>query len=237
MTPDPQGCEVQDLRVTRGGRVVLDGITLSLTQRRIGIIGRNGSGKSTLARTLAGLQRPDTGQVRIAGIDPVRDRRGMLDRLGILFQNPDHQIFMPSVAEELAFGLIQQGHGRAAARDRVHTLLAEHHRADWADRPVTALSEGQRRYLCLMSVLAMEPRTILLDEPFAGLDLPTSWHLDRVLAGLAQQLVLITHDPRNLEGWDRVIWLDGGRIAGDGPASEITAQYLDAMRREADARC
>lgn len=234
MPESTDGIDLAGLTVRRGGDVILDGLTAALTERRIGIIGRNGSGKSTLARAIAGLQKVQAGRVRVDGLDPVKDRRGMLDRLGILFQNPDHQIFMPTVSEEMAFGLIQTGRSKAEAAQLVAQVLADHGRGDWAERPVTALSEGQRRFLCLMSVIAMAPATILLDEPFAGLDLPTQWHLESWLARLPQRLVLITHDPRNLTGYDRVIWLDDGRIAADGPPSEVTERYIAAMRARVD---
>lgn len=237
MSSQPTGLEISNLTVRRGGRVVLEDISLTIREQRVGIIGRNGSGKSTFARALAGLQKPEQGSVRIDGIDPLRDRRGVLDRVGILFQNPDHQIFMPTVIEELTFGLHQQGKSKPEALRIAQTVLQEHGRADWQDRPVAMLSEGQRRYLCLMAVLAMGPGTILLDEPFAGLDLPTSWHLESWLDKLSQRLILISHDPRNLTNFDRVIWLEEGRIAADGPAGEIMNSYLDAMKRLAGTGC
>jgi biotin transport system ATP-binding protein len=213
------------------GRTILSDLTLTLTQARIGVVGRNGSGKTSLLRLLSGLVPPTTGTVRVDGLNPARDRKAMLHRLGILFQNPDHQIIFPTVAEELAFGLLQQGQTKAAASTAVHALLAAHGRSHWYDRPVTALSQGQRHFLCLLSVLAMAPQTILLDEPFAGLDLPTQMRLTRALATLPQRLILITHDPLALAGYDRVIWLEGGQVRADGAADTVMTAFMAEMDR------
>ena len=211
------------------GKPVLHGLTLNLTERRIGIVGRNGSGKTTLLRLLAGLIPPSAGTVRLGGLDPARDRRAMLAAVGILFQNPDHQILFPTVAEELAFGLIQIGRSRAEAARDVAALLAAEGRSHWADAPVSTLSHGQKHYLCLLAVLAMRPATLLLDEPLAGLDLPTQTRLARRLAALPQQVVTITHDPAAAGDADRVIWLEAGRVVADGPAAPVLAAFAAAM--------
>ena len=217
------------------GRPILHDLTLTLTEPRIGIVGRNGSGKSTLLRLIAGLIAPTEGQVRLGTLDPASDRKPLLNRVGILFQNPDHQILFPTVTEELAFGLRQQGHPDPAAR--VKSLLASEGRSHWADAATHTLSQGQRHYLCLLAVLLMAPETILLDEPFAGLDLPTTTRLTRKLAQLPQRLITISHDPAAVADADRVIWLEGGRVVGDGPAPETLAAFtMDmAMRGGRDA--
>jgi len=212
-------------------------LSLHLTERWIGIIGRNGSGKTTLLRLIAGLIAPDCGTVRVAGIDPARDRKAMLARLGILFQNPDHQIIFPTVAEELAFGLRQQGVDKGEAAHQVRALLRLHGRAHWETEAVTALSQGQRHFLCLLAVLAMGPRVILLDEPFAGLDMPTQLRLERTLDALPQRLITITHDPASLQGFDRVIWLEDGAVRTDGTVARVLPEFTAEMARlgEADA--
>lgn len=233
------GITLASATVRLAGRVVLDGLTLTLSQQRIGILGRNGSGKTTLLRLIAGLIAPDSGMVRVEGIDPFTDRKAALAALGILFQNPDHQILFPTVEEELAFGLAQQGLPQAEALARAHVLLQAEGRAHWAKAPVSTLSQGQRHYLCLLSVLLMGPRTILLDEPLAGLDLPTQTRLARRFAALPQRLVTITHDPATLHGADRVLWLEAGRIAADGPPGTVlpafTAEMARIGERDADA--
>jgi biotin transport system ATP-binding protein len=232
MSDQTSGITLSAASVRLGGTLVLDAVSLHLTEARIGILGRNGSGKTTLLRVIAGLLQPVSGTVRVDGADPFADRKAALAALGILFQNPDHQILFPTVEEELAFGLVQQGLPQAEANARARAALEADGRAHWASAPVTALSQGQRHYLCLLAVLLMQPRTILLDEPLAGLDLPTQARLARRFAALPQRLVTITHDPASVAGADRVIWLDGGRVVADGPPAAVIPAFTAAMDRE-----
>ncbi|MGB8811800.1 MAG: AAA family ATPase, partial [Paracoccaceae bacterium] len=125
----------------------------------------------------------------------------------------------------------QQGRSNEGARTLARQTLTQHGRAHWASVSVAALSQGQRHYLCLMSVLAMQPATILLDEPFSGLDLPTQTRLTRALHALPQRLITITHDPEMLADYDRVIWLEAGEIHQDGPAAAVLAAFAAEMAR------
>jgi biotin transport system ATP-binding protein len=215
--------------VTLQGRQILAPLSLTLAEARIGIIGRNGSGKTTLLRLMAGLIAASGGTVRVHGENP-DDRRAMLGAIGIVFQNPDAQILFPTVAEEIAFGLRQMGQSAAQARAAALALLAGEGRASWADAPTHTLSGGQRHYLCLLAVLAMVPKTILLDEPFAGLDMPTQIRLMRRLSALPQQIITISHDPATMAGADRVIWLEAGHVQADGPAACVLPAYVQAMQ-------
>ncbi len=231
------GIVLEDVACSLGGRLVLSGLSLRLSEPRIGIVGRNGSGKTTLLRLIAGLIAPSQGRITAEGIDPFADRKGALARLGILFQNPDHQILFPTVEEELAFGLRQQGRTQAQALAAARAALAAEGRAHWAGAAISTLSGGQKQWLCLMAVLLMRPATILLDEPFAGLDLPTVARMTRRLASLPQRLVTISHDPGAVAAADRVIWLERGRIAADGPPAAVLPAFTAEMARigEADA--
>nr|WP_249218769.1 ABC transporter ATP-binding protein [Falsirhodobacter algicola] len=223
---------LQGAEVTVQGHRLLQPLTLHLTERRIAVLGRNGAGKTTLLRLLAGLQPASAGTVQVEGADPA-DRRAMLGAIGILFQNSDHQIIFPTVIEELSFGLRQMG--RPDAEETARAALAAEGRADWADRPVSTLSQGQKQYLCLLSILLMAPQTILLDEPFAALDLPTRLRLRRRLADLPQRLITITHDPASVEGCERVLWLEGGAIRADGPPAAVLPDFVAEMERLARA--
>jgi biotin transport system ATP-binding protein len=224
-----QGIHLSGAEVAVMGKRLLGPLNLTIHEHRVAILGRNGSGKSTLLRLIAGLMAASSGQVRVDGIDPSGDRKGLIARLGILFQNPDHQIIFPIVEEELAFGLRQMGLGKGEALEIARQRLAQEDRAHWAGLPVSSLSQGQRQYLCLLAVLMMEPATLLLDEPFSGLDIPTANGLARHLAGLSQRLMVVTHDPAVVAGYDRVIWLEGGLVAGDGTPDQVLPAYLAAM--------
>lgn len=197
--------------------------------RRVAVLGRNGSGKTTLARVMAGLTKATGGTVRIAGVDVARDRRGALGAVGILFQNPDHQIIFPTVEEELAFGLTQMGVGKEEVAARVAQTLDRFGKAAWRTAAIHQLSQGQRQLVCLMAILAMSPKVIILDEPFAGLDIPTAMHLTRVLDAVDATLVHITHDPRMIAGYDHALWIEGGAVQIQGVAAEIAPAFEAAM--------
>ncbi|MBQ0805783.1 MAG: ABC transporter ATP-binding protein [Sulfitobacter sp.] len=214
-----------------GGVAVLHDVTLQANERRIGVVGRNGSGKTSLARVLAGLVSPAAGQVQIAGVDVAKDRKAALRTVGILFQNPDHQIIFPTVEEEISFGLTQLGQSGTDAAQNTAAMLAQFDRTHWAKAAIHQLSQGQRQLVCLMSILAMRPKLIILDEPFAGLDIPTTLHLTRVLSQLDAHLVHITHDPQHLAGYDRVIWIDEGRVAQDGSGQTVIPAFMTRMQQ------
>ena len=222
--------DLLDIGVTLGGRPVLEGVTASLAEARLGIVGRNGSGKTTLARVVAGLIEPDKGQARTFGIDMAKDRRAALRHVGIIFQNPDHQIIFPTVLEEIAFGLTQQGQRPRDAEAAARAMLERFGKAHWAPAATHSLSQGQKQLLCLMAVLAMQPKVIVMDEPFSGLDIPTRLQLMRYLDGIAAQVVMVTHDPAHLHGFDRILWLDGGRLIADGPPEAVLPAFEAQMR-------
>ena len=228
--PEPALIELNAVDYAPDGKPVLRDISLRTDARRIGIVGRNGSGKTTLARVMAGLVTPDRGKVEIAGVEVARDRKAALGTVGILFQNPDHQIIFPTVEEEIAFGLTQMGQSKGEAADGTRQILERLGKAHWAKAAIHQLSQGQRQLVCLMSVLAMSPRVILLDEPFSGLDLPTARQLERIFDGLDVTLVQITHDPAALAGYDQVIWLDEGRIVEEGAAAPVLAAFTARMQ-------
>ncbi|MEQ9259435.1 MAG: ABC transporter ATP-binding protein [Roseovarius sp.] len=213
------------------GKEILRGVSLDVDVARLGVVGRNGSGKSTLARLVAGLVAPSEGRVRVNGKELAADRRAALSEVGILFQNPDHQIIFPSVLEEVAFGLGQQGMGRREAEAEAREVLARFGKAHWEEAAVAGLSQGQKHLVCLMAVVAMEPKLLILDEPYAGLDIPTRRQLMRYLGRYEGALLHISHDPEDLAGYDHVIWLEMGGVAREGAAEAVLAAYRDEMER------
>ncbi len=211
-------------------RPILSNVTLEISEKRVGLIGCNGSGKTSLLRMIAGLQEPDKGYVKIKGVDVAKDRQQAISTVGLIFQNPDHQIIFPTVEEEIAFGLESQLGDKAEAIRKANEILEAFGRSHWAALGTHMLSQGQRHLVCLMSVLAMKPSVILLDEPYAGLDWPTSSALYQWLEGLDQQIVLITHDLEHLRNFDRIIWLDDGKLAMDGTPETVLTAYVKEMK-------
>lgn len=223
---------IDALSCVLGEREVLRDLSLEIGERRVAIVGRNGSGKTTLLRCMAGLVKPTRGAVHVHGVEVYKDRKNAIQTVGLLFQNPDQQIIFPTVSEELAFGLHQLGRSKADARNAVIEMLERFGRADWLDRPVSQLSQGQRHLVCLMAVLLMQPKVILLDEPFTGLDIPTTRALHRLLDTLEAQVIQITHAPGELRGYDRLIWIENGRVHRDGPVDQVRAEFLAAMTND-----
>jgi len=213
---------------------VLDQINLNISEHRIGIIGVNGSGKSTLAKLISGLIAPTSGSIRLNKIDVFKDRKAALKTVGIIFQNPDHQIIFPTCVEEISFGLIQQGMTRIEAEKKSKQLLLKFDKSNWSDELAHNLSQGQRHFLCLISILAMEPDVIILDEPYAGLDLPTSIKLKNTIKKLNQQIVMITHDREILEDFERILWIDNGKIVRDGSFENVMPDFEKEMRKRAN---
>jgi biotin transport system ATP-binding protein len=221
--------QIQAVSHSYGEREVLAGIDLSLAEDRIGVIGANGSGKSTLARLLNGLVVPSTGRVLVDGMDTARDGAGVRRKVAFVFSDPDAQIVMPTVAEDVAFSLRRHGLGKLEVAQRVGEILARFGLAGHADHPAHLLSSGQKQLLALASVLVTDPQILVCDEPTTLLDLRNSRQVAGLLEGLSQQVVLITHDLDLLAGWQRVLVIDGGRVVADGPAQESIAYYQALM--------
>ncbi len=211
------------------GQQILSDVSVDTSSHRIGVVGRNGSGKSTLARLLAGLVVPSAGSILVNGQNLAKDRKAALSQVGILFQNPDHQIIFPTVEEEISFGLRQLGQSREAAKAKAQETLSVFAKSHWADAHISTLSQGQRHLVCLMSVVAMTPKAIILDEPFTGLDTPTKAQLNSYLARYDGRLIHISHDSQDLAHYDHVIWIEKGTIVRAGNAASVLAAYTKKM--------
>jgi len=208
-----------------GDRTVLSGIDLTLAERRIGVVGANGSGKSTLARLLNGLVVPTRGRVRFDGLDTARDGRAVRGRVGFVFTDPDAQVVMPTVAEDVAFSLRRAKLPRAEVAARVRDALDRFGLGGHAEHPCHLLSGGQKQLLALTSVLVTEPDVLVCDEPTTLLDLRNARLVSDLLSRLPQQVVLVTHDLDRLAGWDRVVVVDEGRVVADDAPGPAVAAY------------
>ncbi len=218
--------------LTIGGKRILSDLTLSLNEDRIGVIGLNGSGKSSFARMLNGLRLPDSGSLELFGAEAERAAAELPRHVGFVFQNPDHQAIFPTVEEEIAFGLTQLGAGKDESRERARAFLALHGCEALAPSPIAELSEGQKQLVCILSVLVMEPTLLVLDEPMTSLDaLATRGIADKILT-LPQKIVMVSHDLDLFEGFDRILWLEDGRLRMDGSPYEV----LRAYRADIDRR-
>ncbi|MEJ2228554.1 MAG: ABC transporter ATP-binding protein [Alphaproteobacteria bacterium] len=201
-------------------------ITLRFDEQRIAIIGGNGSGKSTLARMLNGLLLPDSGDVLVDGLSTKREAAKVRGLVGYVFQNPEHQIVMPTLEEDLAFGLWNMNLAKDEVTARVDAMLAAHGLEAKRHSPAHLLSGGEQKLLTLLSVLIMEPRYIVFDEPMNSLDLRARRRLASVMAGLQQNIITITHDFELIADYDRAILLHEGRVAGDGLPADVVQQYI-----------
>jgi biotin transport system ATP-binding protein len=213
-----------------GRRQVLRNVSVTLPESRIGVIGANGSGKSTFARLLNGLVVPDVGRVLVDGHDTRREGRSVRRLVGFCFTDPDAQIVMPTVREDVGFGLRRRGAGAAQKTALVDRTLADFGLADHADQAAHLLSGGQKQLLALASVLVTEPAVLIMDEPTTLLDLRNAEAVGRIVASLSQQVILLTHHLSLLTDFDRVLVFDEGRIVEDDAPAAAIADYQERMR-------
>ena len=233
--PGPPGTRSSEIRltgvtVTREGQDVLRDVDLCLDEQRIAVIGLNGSGKSTLVRLLNGLLLPTRGTVQVGGLSTATDAKRIRRQVGFVFQNPENQIVMPLVAEDLAFGAKNLGLRGDELSARVDGVLERLGIPHLAERESYALSGGEKQLVALASVLVMEPSTIVFDEPTTMLDRRNRRRLQATIDELDQRAVVVTHDLELIGGYDRVLVVHEGRIVFDGapgPAVEFYCEISD----------
>ncbi|MBO0124160.1 energy-coupling factor ABC transporter ATP-binding protein [Agrobacterium sp. OT33] len=213
------------------GRQALQPLSLTLTERRIGVIGLNGSGKTTFARLINGLNKPSEGKVAVNGLDTVTDAKAVLQTVGFIFQNPQNQIILPIVRDDVAFGLKRLGLGKAETEARVKAVLARLGISHLEERRAHELSGGELQLAALAALLVTEPHILILDEPTNQLDLKNRAVVEKTMVTLSQSLIVITHDLPLLEGFDRVLVFHGGALIADAAPEEAVAQYLAAVAR------
>ena len=213
------------------GSQVLYGVDLVIERgERVALFGPNGAGKTTLLLHLNGILRGGHGQVRVGGLAvEEQNLQEVRRRVGIVFQDPDDQLFMPTVRDDVAFGPANLGLRGTELEWRVLHALEQVGMADQADRPPHHLSFGQRRRVAVATVLAMEPEILVLDEPSSNLDPASRRELADILLGLDVTVLMVTHDmPYALELCERAVILNDGQVAADGPTGTILAD-VDLM--------
>ena len=219
------------------GHAALHGVDLRIAPgERVAVLGPNGAGKTTLALHLNGILTPQAGSVSVDGLDVVRrNLKEVRRRVGVVFQDPDDQLFMTSVGDDVAFGPANLGLSGPELRARVDAALAAVRMSEARERPPHHLSFGERRRVALATVLAMDPTVLVLDEPTSNLDPAGRRELADVLARIPVTLVMITHDlPYALQLCERSVVMDAGRIVADEPTRALLAdrELLEQHRLE-----
>ena len=216
-----------DCSVKFKAHVALHPFSLSLAERRIGIVGLNGSGKTTFAKLINGLVKPSTGTVSLDGLDTVKDAGAVLKRAGFIFQNPAQQLIMPQVREDIVFGLKAHGCDAAEAARRAEAALARFGISALGERRVHELSGGELQLAAIASVTATGPDVLIFDEPVNQLDLKNRARVVEAIRALSENAIVISHDLPLVEDFDRVLVFHEGRIAFDGAPLAAIARYRE----------
>ncbi|MEO9322835.1 ABC transporter ATP-binding protein [Nocardioides sp. C4-1] len=230
---DGAGVEVPGAGDADPPRQLLLPTTLTLSERRIAVIGPNGSGKSTLVRLLNGLVRPSVGRVVVHGVDVGRHPRQARRKVGFCFTDPSAQLVMPTCVEDVELSLRRDERDGTRRRARALAALAEMGLTDQAEQSVHTLSGGQKQLLALAGVLATGPEVLVADEPTTLLDLANSRRVATLLLGLAQQLVLVTHDLDLARRCDRALLVADGAVRLDGEPGEVVEAYVRSVEQDA----
>ena len=208
---------------------LLSGVTVTLPEQRVAVLGANGSGKSTLLRLLNGLVEASSGQVLVDGIDVGREPKKARAHVGFVFTDPLSQLVMSTPADDIELSLRKHVKGRNERRAQAVGLLTERGLGELADRSIYDLSGGERQLVSLTTVLAVEPSVVVADEPTTLLDLRNRCEVTRALMSLEQQVVIATHDLELAAACDRGLVIDEGRLVFDDGAPEAVAHYRGLM--------
>ncbi|MDR6971550.1 ABC transporter ATP-binding protein [Leifsonia shinshuensis] len=205
-------------------------VSLALDARTVAVVGENGSGKSTFARLLAGLVTATDGGVRILGHDPVRQAAELRREVAVVFSNPDAQIVMPTVAEDVAFSLRPERLGRDETARRVDEALDRFGLSALRDRSSHELSGGQKQLLALAGAFVRRPRLVVADEPTTYLDARNARLVaSHLLEDAGHRLVLVTHDLTLAARCDAAVLFAAGRVEAVGHPEDVIAEYEAAL--------
>ncbi|WP_455477198.1 energy-coupling factor ABC transporter ATP-binding protein [Bartonella sp. B41] len=212
-----------------GDLCALKDITIQMTERRIAIIGANGSGKSTFVRLINGLQLPSSGFVSVDGLDTRNDAKAVRRKIGFVFQNPDNQIVLPLVEEDLSFGLKNLKLSKNEIKKRVDEVLQHYNLQDFRNHAVHSLSGGQKQLIAISGVVAMRPDYVIFDEPTTLLDLRNKRRVTQVIEELPQTVIVVSHDLEFLRKFDRILVFDKGEIVVDDVPFVAIKEYTRRM--------
>lgn len=223
--------EAQDVSYTYDGNNerALDGLNLKIRRgTKVAFMGGNGSGKSTFFLCLNGIRRPDTGKICIDGKAIEYTRKGLLEvrgRVGIVFQEPDDQLFSASVYEEISFGILNLGADEETARSEVESVIKELEITPFQDRPAHALSGGQKKQVAIADILVMHPEVMILDEPAAALDPKHTKKVQQIVDHLTEKgitVLMATHDIDYAYAWaDEIILMHEGKVIRQGTPFDV----------------
>lgn len=217
--------ELQDVSHAFEDTVVLRHLSLVLEEHRIGITGPNGSGKSTLIRMMNGLIIPTRGEVVVNGLSTRHDRGKIRQHTGFIFSDPRTQILMPTLIEDVEFSLRPRIKDKKERRQQALRYLEEFGLAERADSSPHELSGGQQQLLAIASIMAIDPKLVLADEPTALLDRRNTRRLLTIFRHMDAQIVIVSHDFSVLEQMDRVLVVNGGSILVDDTPAKALAAY------------
>lgn len=211
------------------GRRALDDVSLKIAKgKKTAIMGENGSGKSTFFLCLNGIRRPDAGEILIDGKPIEYSRKGLLDvrrKVGIVFQEPDDQLFSASVYQEISFGIMNLGVDTDTARQEVERVIRELGIEPFQDRPAHALSGGQKKQVAIADILVMHPQVMILDEPASALDAVHTKKVHELIRRLTEQgitVLMSLHDIDYAWFWaDEIVLMDRGRVIRQGTPREV----------------
>ena len=220
-------------------RKALDGLSVRIGRgKKVAFMGGNGSGKSTFFLCLNGILRPDKGRVLIDGKPVSYTRKGLLEvrkKVGIVFQEPDNQLFSASVFQEISFGILNLGTEEETARKEVEQVIRELDITPFKDRPAHALSGGQKKQVAIADILVMHPQVMILDEPASALDAVHTKKVHELIRRLTEQgitVLMSLHDIDYAWSWaDEIVLMDRGRVIRQGTPREVCED--EAALREA----
>lgn len=222
------------------GHRALHGATMHIAPgEKVALVGPNGAGKSTLMLHLNGILRPTSGHVSVGGLDVTEENLGQIRAWsGLVFQDPDDQLFSPTVFDDVAFGPLHMGYSADEVRQRVDDALDAVHMSEYINRVSHHLSMGEKKRISIATVLAMSPLVLVLDEPSAGLDPRSRRSLINLLSELPQTMLVASHDMRLVdELFPRTVIMDGGYVVADGPTQELMQDNVLLEAHGLEAAC